>query len=1537
MQLGSGTGFSRLLDGPIDDEVNDCPIVADDNLRVRVVNFTGDGAEDILLIHEGTPADTGDHARGVQLYTWTGRGWDRHGTNIASNPTWGLPFAGIQPLDFNGDGLMDIAQVWSSSADTTTSFLRLHKRVSDIPDKLYRVRVAGIGVRAEVEYTTLANPSVHSRALTNCSYPLTCPNRGGSIVSAHWLANGVDPESPLRQFRHRYWGARADLRGRGWLGFEQHDILDDERGDAQTTLLFDNHTAQHFPDGNGFTTYVYPFAGQPRQITHSVTSGSREGSPVFYERTTEWALVFQLGGQPGTWFTQLDSVAISDREKVGTSGAWTALHSQTTSLQYDEFQNPRQVIAAAPGSDQVDFMTYEQDFENWLLALPRTRTTTSCTRPDNVCKTRELGFDTYDNGDLKDFVVEPGDAEHLLTTTYAYDGFGNVSSITVADAEGPEQETRTTSVTYDSLGLYPATITNALLQTTSQTFHSDLGVVLDAHDPNGVLQATMKYDRFGRLREVNHADGGFERYSTFGPLAHLVAVPDGSGGTITARTVVLDELGRPVSRTIPAFAGGFSTVRTSYDRLGRIRSVSRPFPSGSADPLQNTTYVYDGRDRPLSIAEPDAATVRHEYIGLESHTYDAEGNHSYTLERPDGLIDSRHEDDPESTEWLGTRFAYGPFAQVSDVIAPDETGQSMEYDKLGRRTVLVDPSAGTTFSSYNAFGELIDEIDGNGDVTEYQFDALGRIVQVNSPDGLAIHNWDTAANGIGKPASSSSADGVGIVYSYDPIGRPSSTRWNIEGTSYDIEYAYDDIGRPSTITYPTLPGAPQGAGRLTVAHSYNPQGYLFQIKNAATDQAYWTVEDRNVAGQLVRERYGNQVLTENAYDALGLLRGCEVTGPGTVGRLGQLTYDYDLNRNVISRGDPFQGRSDTYEYDELDRLTQWSASNGTVQLTASYDYDRVGNLEAEDVQGVSSQSATYRYGENGAPPHAMTKRNTISYGYDAAGRQTSGPNRTIEYNQWGLPTLLTGGIGEGGPWLTSFVYDAHGSRVLKRDDQNTMVYVGGLFERRVPAAADRETNNLHNIVADGRIVAQVDRRQSSDGQITNTFASYLHMDLQGSTTFVTNQAGRAITGFLGQMLYDPWGVRIKPSYTQYDDERWGGPHEGYTGHEHEDEVGLINSGGRIYDPKTRRFLTPDPFIQAPLFSQSHSRYSYVWNNPATYIDPSGFGCVEGNSECQSDFLPPIVPNLGGLKNVPKALANAPGGIVNAVEGLWCGIFGCGGSATETPSSHDGNPTDIVSTGSGSGLRAELSQHAALACNGIACLWMARELGASGSVERLPSDESIRRNQKIAETKAKSDASPVSPATWWYAHQAGEISARADQAEAVLGVGLGALGHSTGGGVGAGGAPRTSPFNPSGSRTNCVQCVTSLIDAVENGSFVLPANRYPGAGRRFPTVRSALEYISDHTGVAFGRGRSGAYSGHRDHADRTMVIASTGHRDRSEATLVAGGLAPWALPSVGTAPLARSGGRCARRGRRWRRRSWDRRCGRAISRPAAGWS
>ncbi|GHT79311.1 hypothetical protein AGMMS50262_22820 [Bacteroidia bacterium] len=44
---------------------------------------------------------------------------------------------------------------------------------------------------------------------------------------------------------------------------------------------------------------------------------------------------------------------------------------------------------------------------------------------------------------------------------------------------------------------------------------------------------------------------------------------------------------------------------------------------------------------------------------------------------------------------------------------------------------------------------------------------------------------------------------------------------------------------------------------------------------------------------------------------------------------------------------------------------------------------------------------------------------------------------------------------------------------------------------------------------------------------------------------------------------------------------------------------------RLYDPAVGRFLSPDPYVQAPDFSQNFNRYSYALNNPLKYTDPNG--------------------------------------------------------------------------------------------------------------------------------------------------------------------------------------------------------------------------------------------------------------------------------------------------------------------------------------------
>jgi len=45
--------------------------------------------------------------------------------------------------------------------------------------------------------------------------------------------------------------------------------------------------------------------------------------------------------------------------------------------------------------------------------------------------------------------------------------------------------------------------------------------------------------------------------------------------------------------------------------------------------------------------------------------------------------------------------------------------------------------------------------------------------------------------------------------------------------------------------------------------------------------------------------------------------------------------------------------------------------------------------------------------------------------------------------------------------------------------------------------------------------------------------------------------------------------------------------------------------GRVYDPLTAQFFSPDPYVQAPGNWLNYNRYSYCLNNPLIYTDPDG--------------------------------------------------------------------------------------------------------------------------------------------------------------------------------------------------------------------------------------------------------------------------------------------------------------------------------------------
>lgn len=94
--------------------------------------------------------------------------------------------------------------------------------------------------------------------------------------------------------------------------------------------------------------------------------------------------------------------------------------------------------------------------------------------------------------------------------------------------------------------------------------------------------------------------------------------------------------------------------------------------------------------------------------------------------------------------------------------------------------------------------------------------------------------------------------------------------------------------------------------------------------------------------------------------------------------------------------------------------------------------------------------------------------------------------------------------------------------------------------------------------------------------------------------------------------------------------------------------------GRMYDPVIGRFLSPDPIIQAPDFTQSLNRYAYCLNNPLSLIDPTGYSWFSKNWKSITASIVGIavsVVTAGSGSGLGIAIiAGAAGGAAGALTG-----------------------------------------------------------------------------------------------------------------------------------------------------------------------------------------------------------------------------------------------------------------------------------------------
>lgn len=805
------------------------------------------------------------------------------------------------------------------------------------------------------------------------------------------------------------------------------------------------------------------------------------------------------------------------------------------------------------------------------------------------------------SGLLTQEIVEPNTTSLRLETDYTYDAFGNKTAATIS---GAGIATRTGSTTFDSRGQFPAVTTNALNQRESWQYDPRYGLPTSHTDLNGLV-TTWTYDGFGRKTQETRPDGtstklaylycsGVNGGSFSCPTngAYVVqSTPYGAGGAQNGpqNTVTYDQLGREIARDTQGWDGGGAApiirVSTFYDALGRVSRVSRPYyTANGGTPCASggapcTTLAYDALGRVVTRTEANGGQTQYGFNGQSTTVTDALGHTTSITKNDQGLVRLVQD------AYGGSRsLYYDPFDNMVRSTDQSSNSWTATYDTRGRRTGETDPDRGSWSFAYDVLDEETSQTDAKGQITTFSYDVLRRLIQRQEPDLTSTWTYDTASMGIGKLATATTNLGNQRALTYDSLSRPSQVALTIDGTTYNIGGSYDANGRVSSSTYPS---------GFAVRYSYTTLGYLQKMSDASSGASLWTVNSMEADLQIVSETAGNGVSTTTTFDVnTGLLQAVGATnGGGTA--IQNLTYTRDLLGQPTVRSDSLSGLSESFRYDNLNRLTQ-AAVTGLTATT--YAYDAVGNLTGKSDVGA------YTYPASGSPlPHAVQSISgtlNTNFGYDANGNMTSGAGRTFTYTSFNKASQIIQGAGN-----LQFTHDSEHERIKQIGSAGTTYYLNalGLNVERFVGSPTVQWNEY--LVAGGNVIGV--RFNRADGTVLKR---YFHKDALGSIVALSDDSGSLVESD----SYDAWGKRRYPNgQSDPTGSLTSQTTRGFTGQEELSAVALINLNARLYDPYVARFTSADSIVNLAYSTQGWNRYTYAGNGPLFYTDPNGYcflGC-----------------------------------------------------------------------------------------------------------------------------------------------------------------------------------------------------------------------------------------------------------------------------------------------------------------------------------------
>ncbi|QGX41523.1 FG-GAP-like repeat-containing protein [Permianibacter aggregans] len=725
----------------------------------------------------------------------------------------------------------------------------------------------------------------------------------------------------------------------------------------------------------------------------------------------------------------------------------------------------------------------------------------------------------------------------------------------------------------------------------------------------------------------------------------------------------------------PLTAARFINVDTEYDAKGRVKRQSVPYFHGNAISGWTTFHNFDALDRPGIKSMPNDGSglnVTYNYRGLVTDVQIGTNSH-YQVQRIKNALGQWWQTTDQGSEGthgapLTTTFRYDGNGNPISISRTTSGGvvvnNTAAYNDIGQKTSMTDPERGTWSFNYNIWGELTKQTDAKGQRTWFDYDDGGRILKrsealTDSKPVTPVASWNYSRNRVDSNVGITALP-LESTSKTDSTGTISKTfTLNAEGLVRLSEFTLSPSGEASRNFSFTqgyngndLPETSNLANnRGTVTTSYNSKGFPSTTVNAnGQDINPYAALDLDAFGNVVSARYGNGLHGTQNFSAqtgritstcVNTTANCNVNSAGNKQAINYAgtapngtSLGYDDYGNLRGQYNVIQNVTESFGYDRRMRLVISHRAavlgGGLPDLTQThrYQYDQLGNLiEKTDFAKVIDYTLTGNpHQAHKAWADAAKSQLVAEYVYDANGNLTSSSGlaahtRTSVYNHQMVPTSITRGSAS-----SAFAYDEGNERWFEKhisSGKTEKIYkLGKGFELKFTTENGVTTEEEQHYLGSN---AQLMYKKAQNGKPQCFQWRYLHLDRMGSVETITN-AGGAVVERRG---FDPFG-KPRAGNWMLDSTRDGTTNtekglfsrvtsRGYTGHDHIDSVGVIHMNGRTYDPELGRFMGVDPFMQAPLNSQSLNPYSYVMNNPLAGTDPTGYTseCISVDASCNN--------------------------------------------------------------------------------------------------------------------------------------------------------------------------------------------------------------------------------------------------------------------------------------------------------------------------------